>query len=167
MTRTLPYVIGAFLLIVLVPGARAQGVVNYPPADGMMYAPAPVFPAPGGFGGDYAQTYPSVPAGGVLHDEPQRRFLPQPGVTATYRVAPRVRDGSPPAVPVPTAEATASPLPRTQPPCPRDRSTGRDRPWPPNYTPFSRYQGYGGAYGYGPYGSGYYTGYYKGFSMGY
>ena len=64
--------IGGALLVILMPGAQAQGVVNYPPADGMMYAPAPVFPAPGGFGGNYAQTYPSNVAGGVLRAEPER-----------------------------------------------------------------------------------------------
>src|SRR6476620_5472457 len=89
MNRIAGWLIGGALLVVLMPWAQAQGVVNYPPADGMMYAPAPVYPAPGGFGGNYAQTYPSYAQGGYYAPNPN--VYPQQGVPATNRVAPRVR----------------------------------------------------------------------------
>jgi len=166
MSRNFRFVIGAFLLSVLIPAAQAQGVVNYPPADGMMYAPAPVFPAPGGFGGNYAQTYPSYSQGGYYAASPNT-VQSQPRVPATNPVAPRFRGraaargartynrgyNQPPA-------PYATPLPQGQLYYPGSALA-------PNYTPFSRYQGYGSGYGYSPYGSGYYTGYYKGFSLGY
>ena len=140
-------------------------MVNYPPADGMMYAPAPVFPAPGGFGGNCAQTYPANVQGGYYAPNPN--VYPQQGVPATNRVAPKVRGRA--------AARGARTYSRgySQPPAPYSTALPQGRIyWPgsamaPNYTPFSRYQGYGGGYGYSPYGSGYYTGYYKGFSLGY
>jgi len=166
MSRILRFAIGAFLLSVLIPAAQAQGVVNYPPADGMMYAPAPVFPAPGGFGGNYAQTYPSYAQGGYYATSPNV-VQPQPGLRATNQLAPRVRGRA--------AARGARTYNRgySQPPAPYSTALPQGQIyWPgsalaPNYTPFSRYQGYGGGYGYSPYGSGYYTGYYKGFSLGY
>jgi len=165
MIRILAFAMGASLLLGIVPRAQAQGVVNYPPADGMMYAPAPVFPAPGGFGGNYAQTYPQYPQG--YYATSPNVVQPQQVAPAPNQYAPRVRGRA-----AARGNRTYS-RGYSQPPAPYSTALPQGQiGWPgsalaPGYTPFSRYESYGSGYGYGPYGSGYYTGYYKGFPLGY
>lgn len=175
MSRVFAIAMGAALLSSLSPGARAQGVVHYPPADGMMYAPHPIFPAPGGFGGNYAQTYPQYVQTYPQYAQQNPGYYPtgpnlvqpQQGAPATTRVAPRIRGRAV------ARGARSYNRGYSQPPAPYATSLPQGQIyWPgsplaPGYTPFARYQGYNGGYGYGPYGSGYYSGYYKGFSLGY
>jgi hypothetical protein len=163
MSRIFGYMVGACLLVVLMPGAQAQGVVNYPPADGMMYAIPPQYPAPGGFGGQYTQTYPAYPQG---YYGANPYVVQQQGVPSTSQVAPRVRGRA-------ARGARSYSRGYSQPPAPYSTPLPQGQIyWPgsfmaPGYTPFSRYQSYGSGYGNGPYGSGFYGGYYKGFPMGY
>jgi hypothetical protein len=163
MRRAFGILAGATLLAVLLPGARAQGVVSYPPADGMMYAPAPVFPAQGGFGEQYLQSYP---ANAPAYYTTAPNMVPRQAVPATAQPAPRVRGR------VARGARTYS-RGYSQPPAPYSTSLPQGQLYypgsvlSPGYTPFARYGSYGGGYGYGPYGSGYYSGYYKGFSLGY
>jgi len=170
MNRNLGYGFGAFLLLALTPGAGAQGVVNYPPADGMMYAVPPQYPAPGGFGGQYTQTYPAN-APGYYGTTPYvaqgtNRGVVQQRVPATNQAAPRVRGRA-------ARGARSYSRGYSQPPAPYSTPLPQGQiNWPgsylaPGYTPFTRYQSYGSGYGYGPYGSGFYGGYYKGFPMSY
>jgi hypothetical protein len=167
MKHLLAFLATAMLLAVLSPGARAQGVVYYPPADGQFYAPPPLIPAPGGFGEQYLQSYPAnalapgyyVTTPNIVPQQPQ-------GVPATNRVLPRIRGRV-------ARGARAYSRGYSQPPAPYATPLPQGQLYypgsimAPNYTPFSRYGSYGGGYGYSPYGSGYYTGYWKGWSLGY
>ena len=59
MGRILEVMFGAWLLLGLVSGVSAQGVVNYPPASGYMVYIPPSYPAPEAFGSQYVETFPS------------------------------------------------------------------------------------------------------------
>ena len=59
MGRILEVMFGAWLLLGLVSGVSAQGVVNYPPASGNMVYVPPSSPAPEAFGSPYVETFPS------------------------------------------------------------------------------------------------------------
>ncbi|MGZ3317353.1 MAG: hypothetical protein ACXU95_08610, partial [Isosphaeraceae bacterium] len=59
MGRILEVMFGAWLLLGLVSGVSAQGVVNYPPASGYFVYIPPSYPAPEAFGSPYVETFPS------------------------------------------------------------------------------------------------------------
>jgi len=147
--------------------ARAQDASSYPPAAGHMTVIPPVFPAPGGVGGDYVETFPTLV-------QPEQA-LPQ----ATQPVTPaQVR-------PVAPAQVVVTPRPRlrlrrgarvysrgySQAPVQQAAPLPQGQLyWPgsylaPGYTPFSRFQTYGQGYQQSPYGSNFWGGYYKGYSL--
>jgi len=162
MGRYLGVMFGAWLLLGLVSGVSAQGVVDYPPATGHMVYIPPSYPAPGAVGGEYLETFPSfagsVDSTGASAVQPVVPYATQTRPAATARVRGRnlrvARTYSQP----PAPNATQLPVGQLY--------------WPdsymtPNYGPWSRYQSYGSGYGRGPYGSSFYGGYYKGFLLGY
>ena len=67
MTRIVGCMVGFCLLFILSSSADAQGVVNYPPADGMMYTVPPEYAAPGGLGAGYSETFPALSPVRKLH----------------------------------------------------------------------------------------------------
>src|SRR5689334_22840538 len=92
MKHLLSLLATALLLAVLAPGAQAQGVVYYPPADGIMYAPPPLIPAPGGFGAQYLQSYPAnTPAPGYYAATPNGVQQQPLTVPPANQVVPRIR----------------------------------------------------------------------------
>jgi len=164
MTRIVGCMMVSCLVFVLSGSADAQGVVNYPPADGMMYTVPPQYAAPGGLGTGYTETFPAQSSGVAAPNT----YAAQPAAPYSYQTAParraRLRAGRA------TRQYTRG---YSQPPAPYSTSLPQGSLyWPgssmaPAYTPFSRYQSYGNGYGRGPYGSGFYSGYYKGFPLGY
>ncbi len=162
MGRILEVMFGAWLLLGLVSGVSAQGVVNYPPASGYFVYIPPSYPAPEAFGSQYVETFPS--------------FAGSFGSTGAYAVQPGVpyatqtRPAAAPRVRGRNHRATRT---SSQPPAPYETQLPQGQLyWPdtymtPNYAPLSRYQSYGSGYGRGPYGSNFYTGYYQGFLLGY
>jgi hypothetical protein len=166
MGRILGVVFGAWLLLDLVSGVSAQGVVNYPPASGHMEYVPPSYPAPEAVGGQYVETFPSFAGSfdstGAYAVQPGVPYATQTRPATTVRV--RVRNLR--------ATRTYS-RGYSQPPAPYATQLPQGQLyWPgsymtPNYVPFSRYQSYGSGYGRGPYGSNFYGGYYKGFLLGY
>jgi hypothetical protein len=164
MTRIVGCMVGSCLVFVLTNSVRAQGVVNYPPADGMMYTLPPQYAAPGGLGAGYTETFPALSSGTTAPNA----YAAQPAAPYSYQRAParraRLRAGR---------AAQQYTRGYSQPPAPYSTALPQGQLyWPgsfmaPSYTPYSRYQSYGNGYGRGPYGSGFYSGYYKGFSLGY
>jgi len=162
MGRTLEVMFGAWLLLGLVSGVSAQGVVNYPPASGYFVYIPPSYPAPEAFGSQYVETFPSF-AGSFGSTG---AYAVQPGVPYATETRPaaaaRVRGRNHRA----TRTSSQPPAPyATQ--LPQGQLYWPDSYMTPNYTPVSRYQSYGSGYGRGPYGSNFYTGYYQGFLLGY
>jgi hypothetical protein len=165
MSRIAGCMLGFCLVLVLTSGAHAQSVLNYPPADGMMYTVPPEYAAPGGLGAAYVET----PPGSTVATAPDA-YSAQPATPYYYRAAPAATR---------RAKALGARGVRSytrgysQPPAPYSTALPQGQIyWPgslmaPAYTPSSRYQTYGSGYGRGPYGSGFYSGYYKGFPMGY
>jgi hypothetical protein len=166
MTRNVGCIVGSCLVFVLTSSAGAQEVVNYPPADGMMYTLPPQYAAPGGLGSEYTETPPAVSSGTTAPNA----YAAQPAAPYSYQTAPARR-----AIARLRAGRAARQYTRgySQPPAPYSTALPQGQIyWPgsfmaPSYTPLSRYQTYGSGYGRGPYGSGFYSGYYKGFSLGY
>ena len=162
MGRILEVMFGAWLLLGLVSGVSAQGVVNYPPASGYFVYIPPSYPAPEAFGSQYVETFPSFAGSfgstGADAVQPGVPYATQTRPAAAARVRGRnhraTRTSSQPPAPY------ATQLPQGQLYWPDSYMT-------PNYTPVSRYQSYGSGYGRGPYGSNFYTGYYQGFLLGY
>jgi hypothetical protein len=164
MKRIIGCMVGSCLVFVLSSSVNAQGVVNYPPADGMMYTVPPEYAGPGGLGAGYSEAFPAVSSGTTAPNA----YAAQPAAPYSYQTAPARR-----------AKLRAGRAARqytrgySQPPAPYATPLSQGQIyWPgsimaPSYTPNSRYQSYGSGYGRGPYGSGFYSGYYKGFSMGY
>ena len=162
MGRILEVMFGAWLLLGLVSGVSAQGVVNYPPATGNMVYVPPSYPAPEAFGGQYVETFPtfaeSFDSTGAYTVQPGVPYATQTRPAAVVRVRGRNLRATRTYSQAPAPYATQ--LPQGQLYWPGSYMT-------PNYTPLIRYQSYGSGYGRGPYGSNFYEGYYKGFLMGY
>ena len=162
MGRILKVMFGAWLLLGLVSGVSAQGVVNYPPASGSMVYVPPSYPAPEAFGSQYVETFPSFAESfdstGADAIQPEVPYATQTRPAAVVRVRGR------------SLRATRT---YSQPPAPYATQLPQGQLyWPgsymtPNYVPLNRYQSYGSGYGRGPYGSDFYGGYYKGFLLGY
>ena len=112
--------------------AHAQGVVNYPPADGMMYALPPQYAAPGGLGVGYTETPPALSPGTTAPNA----YAAQPAAPYTYqpgsRRRARLRAGR--AAQQYTRGYSQPPAP-TPPPCRRGSSTGPGRSWLPRTRP--------------------------------
>jgi hypothetical protein len=164
MKRIIGCMVGSCLVFVLSSSVKAQGVVNYPPADGMMYTVPPEYAAPGGLGTGYTETPPALSSGTMAPNA----YAAQPAAPYSYQAAParraKLRTGR---------AARQYTRGYSQPPAPYATPLSQGQIyWPgsfvaPSFTPNSRYQSYGSGYGRGPYGSGFYSGYYKGFSTGY
>ena len=85
MGRILEVMFGAWLLLGLVSGVSAQGVVNYPPATGNMVYVPPSYPAPEAFGSPYVETFPSF-AGSF---DSTGAYAVQPGVPYATQTRPQ------------------------------------------------------------------------------
>jgi hypothetical protein len=163
MRRIIAGMLGVGMIVALTSGARAQGVVHYPPADGMMYTPPPQYAAPGGLGAQYSETAPAY-ASGYYATNPYGTQQVVPYAYQPNRVLPRVRGRG-------ARGARFYSRGYNQAPAPYNYSLQQGQPyWPgssmaPAYTPYSRFQSYGSGYGRGPYGSGFYSGYFRGLPL--
>jgi hypothetical protein len=165
MSRIIGSMLVAGLILLFTSGAQAQGVVHYPPADGMMYTAPPQYAAPGGLGAEYTETFPTF-SSGYYETNPNATQQVVPYTYGANQATPRFRARG-------ARGVRSYSRGYNQPPAPYSTALPQGQLyWPgsymvPGYTPLSRYQSYGSGYGRGPYGSGFYSGYYKGFSLGY
>lgn len=147
------------LLLTVAPRGHAQSA-DYPPASGHMVIIPPSYPAPGGLGSDYVETFP-----GLTPNQATAPATVQPVVPGTRTVGPRVRARGQRGARV-YSRGYQAPAPyATQ--LPQGQLYWPGSYMAPGYTPFSRYQTYGQGYVQSPYGSNYWGGYYKGFALGY
>ena len=123
----------------------------------------PVYPAPGGVGSQYMETYPTFRGN-------NQAYAPYPGqqvvpaTPARPAQAAKVRGRAARGTRVYSRGYNQAPAPyATQ--LPRGQLDWSGSAMAPGYTPFSRYQSYGQGYSVSPYGGNFWGGYYKGFPM--